>query len=154
MASEQEEHNSQSILLHPSLKSNEGDNVEGLSLASTRCGVFPIPSCYEMKNLHAVLIVKKVLANDSESEIYWNNENENKVPDVAKHRNRASKAVDRVGHILTPFAFGSAPLEQIMGAESPAVPTSKAAQIPLFKLFAGEGEDPIINHIIAINHPR
>jgi len=154
VASEQDEESSQSTLLHPSLSPKEGDQIENISLRSTRCGVFPIQSCYEMKNLYAVLVVQKVLADDSESEIYWSNEADNKAPDVAKYRNKASKAVDRVGHILTPFAFGVAPLAQIMGLESPTIPTSKAAQIPLFKLNSGEGEDPIINHIIAITQPR
>ena len=154
VASEQDDEAYNSTLLHPSVSSisNEEKNIE--SFQSTRCGVFPIQSCYEMKNLYAVLIVQKVLSDDSDMEIYWNSENEAKLLDLAKCRNKVSRAVDRVGHILTPFAFGVAPLAQILSSESPVIPTSKAAQIPLFKLNSGEGEDPIINHIIAISQPR
>ncbi len=155
VASEHDPEIALSPLLDPSLLSKEDTPAVNKSLQPTRCGVFPIKSCYEMKYLHAVLVVHKVLADDSESDIYWSNDSDtNKSIDVTKYRNRAKKAVERVGHMLTPFAFGVAPLAQIMGTESPTIPTSKAAQIPLFKLNSGEGDDPIINHIIAITQPR
>ena len=46
-----------------------------------------------------------------------------------------------------PFAFGVAPLLQVIGPNIPMVPTSRAVQIPLFKLVAGKGDQPIIDHI-------
>ena len=110
-----------------------------------------------MANLHAVIIVQKVLTDGADLDVYWDNEKQmgdDAVPDLSKYRNRAGKASDRLGQFLTPFAFGVAPLVQIIGSESPAVPTSKAVEIPLFKLPAGEGDRPIIDHIFAMMYPR
>jgi hypothetical protein len=107
-----------------------------------------------MNNLHAVIIVKKVLAEDADLELYWNYEADQKRPDFSKHRTKAERVCSRLGQILTPFAFGVAPLGQVMGSETRTVPTSKAAQIPLFKLSPGEGDAPIVDHIIAMIQPR
>ena len=121
---------------------------------TTRCGVFPVPSYYEMKNLHAVIIVKKVLADDFDFDIYWNSENDHAKTELERHRMKAGKAAERTGQILTTFAFGVAPLGQVLGSDSPGVTASKAAQIPLFKFSPGEGENPIVSHIMAMVCPR
>jgi hypothetical protein len=129
-----------------------GDEEKEPIPQTTRCGIFPVPSYYEMRHLHAVIIVKKVLAETSDLEVYWNSESDRS--ELAKHRMRAGKAAERSGAILTPFAFGVAPLGQVLGSESPIAPTSKAAQIPLFKLAPGEGDRSIVNHIMAMVRPR
>ena len=121
---------------------------------TTRCGVFPVPSYYEMKNLHAVIIVKKVLADDSDLDMYWNSESDHAKTELTRHRMKAGKAAERTGQILTPFAFGVAPLGQVLGSDSPGITASKAAQIPLFKFSPGEGGNPIVNHIMAMVCPR
>ena len=117
-----------------------------------------------MENLYAVIIVQKTLAEDSELDIYLN-PNKQKVddrnhqakisnPDLSKLRMKAGRSADRFGQFLMPFAFGVAPLVQILGSTPPLIPTSRAAQIPLFKLIAGEGEKPIIDHILAVTNLR
>ena len=83
-----------------------------------------------------------------------NQQIKNTTPDLSKLRMKAGKASDRVGQFLMPFAFGVAPLVQILGSTPPLIPTSRAAQIPLFKLIAGEGDKPIINHILAVTNSR
>lgn len=127
----------------------------------TRCGVFPIPSRLNVANLYAVLIVQKVLAEDSGVEIYLGGEaGDGSVPqksrawDMEKLRSRAAQASDRHGRLLTPFAFGVAPLLQVFGTDVPSVPTSRAVQIPLFRLLPGQGERPIIDHIMVMLYPR
>jgi hypothetical protein len=137
-----------------SCTTTNADVQEWMKQKMTRCGVFPAPSYYDMNNLHAVIIVKKVLAEDADLELYWNYEADQKRPDFSKHRTKAERVCSRLGQILTPFAFGVAPLGQVMGSETRTVPTSKAAQIPLFKLSPGEGDAPIVDHIIAMIQPR
>ena len=133
-------------------------------LQGTRCGVFPIHARYEMTNLYAVIIVHKTLTEDSDLDVYMNapkqksddrnNQIKSTKPDVAKLRTKAQKTADRFGQLLMPFAFGVAPLVQILGPTPPHIPTSRAVQIPLFKMVAGEGDKPIVDHILAVTHPR
>ncbi len=140
------------------------DLLSSSMLRGTRCGVFPLHSRYDMTNLYAVLIVHRTIPEESEPDVYVNppkpkideksNQFKNAKPDVAKLRIKAGKAADRFGHILTPFTFGVAPLVQILGSTPPQIPTSRAAQIPLFKMVSGDSEKHIINHILAVTHQR
>ena len=151
-----------SASLWPYLDSNlETESSDSLcKLQGTRCGVFPLHSHYDMENLHAVLIVHKTLSEESDVDIYLNSSkqkvDENNQPikvtaqDLERYRQRAGKAAERFGQLLIPFAFGVAPLVQIIGSNPPKIPASRAAQIPLFKFIAGERDDPIINHILAV----
>ena len=148
-------------------------------LKGTRCGVFPLPSNFEVGNLHAVIIVHKVLSEETEVEPYLNvlrekrGKNKSKGKDkeesgsfgkvqspkhtnadLAKLRGKAAKVSERLGRFLMPFAFGVAPLYQVIGSEIPIIPSSRAVQIPLHKLVAGRGEKPIIDHIMVMLHPN
>ena len=154
--------------LWPAMKGMENDQFhEGTPLRDapenrlqgTRCGVFPLSPDLNIDNLFAVLIVHKVLSEDCDLEIYFNStrqkgEDRGHQPmqpmDVARARNKAGRSADRLGLFLMPFSFGVAPLVQILGREAPTIPTSRAAQIPLFTLAAGKGEQPIIDHAIAM----
>jgi hypothetical protein len=131
--------------------------VEGshsLDLRSTRCGIFPILGSYETSNVHAVLLVHKVLGDDVDLDTYWNldsaSSSDHKQFDSSKVRERALK---RSWHFLTPFAFGVVPLVQIISSDAPTSPTSRACQIPLFRYHAGDDPNQIVNHILAINYP-
>jgi len=90
-------------------------------LQGSRCGVFPVPSNLNVSNLYAVLIVRKVLQDESELDPYL------KVgytaTDVFKCRSKAEKASGRFGKFLMPFAFGVAPLLQVFGADNPVCST-------------------------------
>ena len=128
-------------------------------MQGTRCGVFPLPSNFNIGNLFAVLLVHKVLSDESDLEIYFKSskskvDDKNPVKsaavDLAKLRSRAEKSSSRNGRILMPFAFGVAPLVHIIGSEPPNIPISRAAHIPLFKLAPGQGEITIIDHIMSI----
>ena len=131
-----------------SLETRTDDSMRG-----TRCGVFPIHARYKMSNLYAVIILHKTLGEDSELDIYMNGvktkSDESSNEDISKLRARVGEKADKFGHFLMPFAFGVAPLVQILGSNPPQIPTSRAAQIPLFKLVPGEGDKPIIDHILA-----
>ncbi len=145
-------------------ESTSSDLTSKSDLQGTRCGVFPLHARYSMENLYAVIIVNKVLAEDNDLDVYMNpqkqkvddrnHQTKNISPDLSKLRMKASKSADRFGRFLMPFAFGVAPLVQILGSTPPTIPTSRAAQIPLFKLISGEGEKPIIDHILAVTNSR
>ena len=128
-------------------------NVNQERYETSRCGVFSFPSCYDLNNVYVVIIVEKTLTEDGELEMYWN-KNDDIARDISKCRSRAGRAADRLGSFLTPFAFGVAPLVKIIGSDSPSVPSSRAAQIPLFKFLPGEGDRQILNHIMAMSCPR
>lgn len=129
---------------------------ESERLCGTRCGVFPLPSNFSISNLYAVLIVHKALAEESELDAYLKLETEPKQPnlDLNKLRGKAERSSERLGRFVMPFAFGVAPLLQVIGADVPTIPSSRAVQIPLFKLDPGRGEKPIIDHIMVMLHPR
>jgi len=138
---------------------------EAIMFEGTRCGVFPIHSRYDIRNLYAVLIVHKILTDNNELDIYQNHSmnpkfddghTRTKIPesDLRKLRERAGKSAERFGPLITPFAFGVAPLVEILGSSPPHIPTSRAAQIPLFRMTAGEGEKPILDHIFAVTNQR
>lgn len=116
----------------------------------TRCGVFPIPSNLNVANLYAILIVRKVVGDESDFDPYlkpgksWS--------DLAKLQANAEKAAERYGQLTLPFAFGVAPLLQVFGVENPVVATSRAVQIPLFHFTTGERQ--IIDHIMYMLHPK
>jgi hypothetical protein len=154
--------------LWPAMKGMENDKFsEGTPLRDapenrlqgTRCGVFPLSPDLNIDNLFAVLIVHKVLSEDCDLDIYFNSSRQKggdrglqpvQTLDVSKARNKAGRSADRLGQFLMPFSFGVAPLVQILGREAPTMPASRAAQIPLFNLAAGKGEQPIIDHAIAM----
>ncbi|KAL7581257.1 hypothetical protein ACA910_006028 [Epithemia clementina (nom. ined.)] len=123
----------------------------------TRCGVFPLPSNLNFANLFAVLLVKKVLSEDP-LDIYLKQDGgptASKPLDLGKIRANAEKAAQRQSAFLVPFAFGVAPLLQVFGgAETPASPTSRAVQIPLFRFSPGQGDRQIIDHIMVMLSPR
>ena len=133
-------------------------------LVGARSGVFPLASNFHISNLYAVLIVHKVLSEESDIDIYLksnkhrddksSHKTRNSSNDIVKLRNKAAKTTERFGRILTPFAFGVAPLVQVLGTASPNVPFSRAVQIPLFKLIPGNGDKPIIDHIMVMLFPR
>jgi hypothetical protein len=134
---------------------------ESERLCGTRCGVFPLPSNFSISNLYAVLIVHKALGEESELDAYLKLDPEPKPSatkqpnqDLNKLRNKAERSSERLGRFVMPFAFGVAPLLQVIGADVPMIPSSRAVQIPLFKLDAGRGEKPIIDHIMVMLHPR
>lgn len=124
----------------------------------------------EISNLHAVLIVHKVLSEDNDYYDYnvrmsqssqqqhqnpTNSPNTSYNKSMTKYRTRAQKATNKLGLFLTPFAFGVAPLIKAIGEEVPTlVPTSRAVQIPLMKLEVGRGETPILDHIVQLQYPR
>lgn len=126
------------------------------SLQQTRCGVFPLPSNLDVSNLYAVLIVHKVLSEDSDFEIYLKQSKASKAAgvDIHKFRARAEKASNQHGSFLMPFAFGVAPLLQVFGSDNPLVASSRAVQIPLFRFSAGLGDRQIIDHIMVMLYPR
>ena len=130
---------------------------ENPSLQGTRCGVFPLPSNLNVANLYAVLIVQKVLSEDSDFEIYLKQSKSSRSSggiDMNKFRTKAEKASNQHGSFLMPFAFGVAPLLQVFGADNPVVASSRAVQIPLFRFSAGLGERQIIDHIMVMLYPR
>jgi len=135
--------------------------------------VFPIPSNFNVGNLYAVLIVQKVVASDSDVDIYLkpgkSSESKESVPqyndvdqeakrdnevDLEKYKTKAEKASSRRSHFLVPFAFGVAPLLQVFGTENPTTACSRAVQIPLFRFFAGAGDRQVIDHIMVMLYPR
>lgn len=124
------------------------ENYEA-QLQGSRCGVFPIPSSLDVSNLYAVLVVKKVVSNETDLEPYLRTGSD---PDIEQCRSQAEKAATRNAHFLFPFAFGVAPLHQVFGANNPIVASSRAVQIPLFH-FNG-GEKSIIDHIMVMLFPR
>ena len=126
------------------------DQVAERHLQGTRCGVFPIPSGLNVANLYAVLMVRKVLAEESDFEPYLKAGTTS--VDVEKLKSRAEKNSGRYGQFLVPFAFGVAPLLQVFGTDNPIIASSRAVQIPLFK-FQG-GERSIIDHIMVMLYPR
>jgi hypothetical protein len=130
---------------------NHGRNDEQSErLHGTRCGVFPLPSNLNIANLYAVLIVRKVISDDSDFEPYI--KPSTSTIDVEKFRMNAQKASERHGHFVLPFAFGVAPLLQVFGTDNPVVASSRAVQIPLFRF--SDGERQIIDHIMVMLFPR
>jgi hypothetical protein len=128
-----------------------------MQLQGTRCGVFPLPSNLNVANLYAVLIVHKVLSEDTDFEIYLKQSKKARSAgpiDINKFRAKAEKASNQHGSFLMPFAFGVAPLLQVFGAENPVIASSRAVQIPLFRFSAGLGERQIIDHIMVMLYPR
>jgi hypothetical protein len=121
-------------------------------LQSTQCGVFPLPSNLNVANLYAVLIVRKVLADDPELDAYLKGGKHSS--DLAKLRANARKSSNRRGNFLMPFAFGVAPLLQVFGMDSPVVASSRAVQIPLFRFTPALGERQILDHIMVMLYPR
>ena len=154
--------------LWPAIRGIENDKVDASTplrndvksrLQGTRCVVFPLAPDLKMENLFAVSVVHKVLSEDCDLDIYFNlrkQKGDDKelqstlAKDLLRARQKASQSADRLGQFLMPFSFGVAPLVQILGREAPSLPTSRAAQIPLFHLLAGRGEQAIIDHAIAI----
>jgi hypothetical protein len=120
------------------------------SLQTTRCGVFPIPSNLNVANLYAVLIVRKVISEESDLDPYV--KTSPKTLDLEKLRSNATKNSDHHGCFLMPFAFGVAPLMQVFGADNPYVPSSRAVQIPLFRFI--DKESQIIDHIMVMLFPK
>ena len=122
-------------------------------LRTTSCGIFPIPAIYEISQIHAVLIVHKVLGDETDLDVYWNldstSSSDQRHLEASRVRERASK---RPWHFLTPFAFGVVPLVQIINSDAPTSPTSRACQIPLFKYKAGEDPNQVIDHILAMSY--
>lgn len=115
----------------------------------TNCGVFALPSSTHLSKLFAVLIVKKVLSEESESEIYAKVATKDQV-DLSKSRAKAAKSAEKFGQFLMPFAFGVVDLHKAIDGDSMAAPKSIMVQIPLFKLAAGQGDNPIIDRIQAM----
>ena len=72
--------------------------------------------------------------------------------ELSRHRARTGNYADRLGQFLTPFAFGVAPLVDIIATEAPSRPTAQGVKIPLFKMVAGRGERPIVEHILATSN--
>lgn len=154
---------SSSTMTPQSSKSNSkshaatGSMSQNPSLQGTRCGVFPLASNLNVANLYAVLLVQKVLSEDSDFEIYLKQSKSSRSSggiDMNKFRSRAEKASNQHGSFLMPFAFGVAPLLQVFGADNPLVASSRAVQIPLFRFSAGLGERQIIDHIMVMLYPR
>ena len=140
----------------------DGNVPEERRTQGTRCGLFPVPSNYNIANLYAILIVGKV-ASEGGATVYMGEKDATdpkgtppraKNQDTDKLRGKAEVASDRHGHFLTPFSFGVAPLLQVFGTDVPSVPSSRAVQIPLFQLTPGQGERPIIDHIMVMLYPR
>lgn len=127
-------------------KEDEGNRLQG-----TRCGVFPLPSNLNVANLYAVLVVHKVLAEESDFEIYLK---PSRSFDIDKSRAKAEKASNTSGNFLMPFAFGVVPLLQVFGTETPVVASSRAVQIFLHRFSPGRGERQIIDHIMVMLYPR
>jgi hypothetical protein len=127
----------------------------------SRCGVFPLASNLNIANLYAIIIVHKVLSDIEGVNPYVMSS----IPDVkgtasrsdfeiGKLRDKAEKVSSRHGHFLMPFAFGVAPLLQIFGTDIPTVVSSRAVQIPLFRFLTGQGDRPVIDHIMVMLYPR
>ena len=118
----------------------------------TRCGVFPLPSNLSFSNLYAVLIVHKILSEES-LDVYLK---PGMTPiDLDKLRSSAERASQKHSPFLLPFAFGVAPLMQVFaGSENPVITSSRAVQIPLFRFSPGLGHTQIIDHIMVMLNPR
>jgi hypothetical protein len=119
-------------------------------LRGTSCGVFPLPSNLNVANLYAVLIVRKVLSEESGLEPYLKPRKAG--VDLEKLKSAAERASNRHGAFLIPFAFGVAPLLQVFGSDNPVLASSRAVQIPLFHF--SDGERQIIDHIMVMLFPR
>jgi hypothetical protein len=126
------------------------DNEDTQKLRGTTCGVFPLPSNLNVANLYAVLIVRKVLSDESDFEPYL--KPRKTIVDLDKLKQNAERASNRNGPFLVPFAFGVAPLLQVFGSDNPIVASSRAVQIPLFHF--SDGERQIIDHIMVMLFPR
>lgn len=121
-------------------------------LVGTRCGVFPLPSNLSFSNLYAVLIVHKVLSEETLDAYLKPGSN---TGDIEKLRASAEKASQKRAPFLLPFAFGVAPLMQVFaGSENPVITSSRAVQIPLFRFSPGLGERQIVDHIMVMLNPR
>jgi hypothetical protein len=119
-------------------------------LRGTMCGIFPIPSNLNISNLYAVLIVRKVLSEDSDFDPYL--KPRKALPDLDKLKSSAEKAATRHGNFVVPFAFGVVPLLQVFGIDTITAASSRAVQIPLFHF--SEGERQIVDHIMVMLFPR
>lgn len=127
----------------------------------TRCGVFPVPSNLNIANLYVIIVVQKVLGAKSDTDPYTKKDSDgtpqrSTSADRERYLERAEKASDRQGQFLMPFAFGVTPLLQVFGMDTPTVPTSRAAQMPLHQFQSGLsiGERQIIDHIMVMLYPR
>jgi hypothetical protein len=125
----------------------------------TRCGVFPIPANLNLANLYAIIIVRKVFSDDADIDPYMLPSESSEslgapTVDLPTYRSMANRASQRHGKILTPFAFGVAPILQVFGTDLPTVAASRAVGIPLFRLKPGLGDRPIIDHIMVMLYPR
>ena len=125
-----------------------------------------VPANMDMSKLCAVLILHKVIADMQEFEPYVNIRRSSThtstthargIPqqlDIHQLRARAVKTADKIGQFLTPFAFGAVPLLEALGNNSePSTPSSSLVSIPLFRLPAGLGEKPIVNHLMFVMCP-
>ena len=138
------------------------DNVpQSERTQGTRCGIFPVPSNLNIANLYVIIVVQKVLSTKSDTDAYTKQDSDgtpqrSTSADRERYLERAEKASDRQGHFLMPFAFGVTPLLQVFGMDTPTVPTSRAAQMPLFQFQSGLsiGERQIIDHIMVMLYPR
>lgn len=137
--------------------SSEGE----VATQGTRCGVFPLPSNLSIHNLYAAIIVNKVISEGSDFEAYLRpgksageDANRQDKINLESLRSRAEKASNHQGKFTMPFAFGVAPLLQVFGADVPLTPSSRSAQIPLFRFSSGLGEQQIIDQIMVLLYPR
>lgn len=127
--------------------------------AGTRCGVFPLPSNLNVKNLYVIITVSKVISGNSDFDHYLRRKpagckGKTDKTDLAALRTKAETASQHHGKFIMPFAFGVAPIHQVFGADVPHIPSSRMVQIPLFHFSAGKGERQIINHIIVMAYPK
>eukprot|EP00977_Amphora_coffeiformis_P008197 scaffold1834_cov175-Amphora_coffeaeformis.AAC.3 len=129
-----------------------GGEPSNEDLVGTRCGVFPLPSNLSFSNLYAVLIVHKVLSEET-LDAYL--KPGSTAGDLEKLRASAERASQRHAPFLLPFAFGVAPLMQVFaGSENPVITSSRAVQIPLFRFSPGQGERQVVDHIMVMLNPR
>jgi len=96
--------------------------------------------------MYAVLIVKKVLSDDAEIDIYHKSNSREKI-DVLKYRAKAAKNCEKLNQFLVPIAFGIVDLKKAVGAENVTSPKSVNVTIPLVKYDINFSEDPIIYHL-------
>lgn len=119
--------------------------------SNTTCGVFPLPSNFNVSNLFVVLIVHKALSEDSDLEPYYRNNptspsTKAQHEETLKYRQKAKQNTIRNGKILTPFAFGVVALEHVIGSSQKM--NRMLVQIPLFQYPSGKGDIPIIDNIV------
>ena len=111
--------------------------------------MFALPSSVPLAKLFGVVIVKKILSEEPESEFYTKPLTKDQI-DLSKSRAKAAKSSEKLGQFLMPFAFGIIDLKKAIEDDSFLAPKSMMVQIPLFKIGAGQGDNPIIERILAM----